>query len=286
MFVSLVGCGQENEMEGEVPSISIGQVFTDDDPNSGMANEAFRLALEAYIGIPVVEIEGVSYLVGVEAMRAGNLDIMFASAFNFVRAQEVVPVEILATLSNPEIEPAHTVFITHINREDINSIEDLRGQTFAFVDAASTSGYLFPKYHLVTNLNLDQNLVMQPGYFFSSAVFSGGHDSSLMGVNFGDFDGAAVVTTVLEMMFEAGVVSEEDIKIIGETEPAPDASYIIRSELPQEIIDDIRSFFLTFDDADYFKQAWGNSNVRFIEGDEEATRHVQSLMDTLEFNFE
>jgi len=280
----LGACGQSADAgnENEITQIRIAQVFDESNPESGQANEAFRLALEEYIGIPVVETENVSYLVGIEAMRAGNMDIMFASVFNYIRANEVTPVEMLATLSNPLNPPAPTVFITRADRDDINSIEDLEGRSFAFVDAASTSGFLFPQYHLATELGLDPTLIMNSGYFFDTAVFAGSHDASLMGVNFGDFDAAAIIGSILPMM--EAVVNPDDIKIIGETASTPDPGYIIRADLPQELIEQIRSFMLSFDDAAYFENVWNNPNARFLPRNEAAIDHVRGMMEVLEFD--
>lgn len=281
----LAACGQTEGQaaSGGVTEIRIAQAIDESNPESGQANEAFRLALEEYIGIPVVEIENVSYLVGVEAMRAGNVDIMLASVFNYVRANEVVPVEMLAAVANPLNPPAPTIFITRSDRDDINTLADLEGKSFAFVDAASTSGFLFPQYHLVEELGLDPSLIMNSGYFFDTAVFSGGHDTSLMGVNFGDYDAAAVIGSILPML--ESVVDLDDIKIIDETMPTPPAGYIVRSELPAELIEQIRSFMLSYDDASFFENVWQNPDARFVESDEAAVDHVRSMMQVLEFDF-
>jgi len=277
----LAGCGQRSEVEDGITALHIGLAVDESNPNSALANEAFRKALEDHIGIPVIEIEDVSYLIGIEAMRAGHLDIMLTSAFNYLMARDVVDVEILVSILNPD-QVDRTVFITHGDRDDINTLEDLEGKTFAFVDAASTTGYLFPKYHLVTNLDLDPNLMMQSGYFFDTAIFSGGHDRTLMGVNFKDFDSGAVLESQLDMMIESGLIALEDIKIIDKTGDVPPMSYMIRSELPDELIKDIRSFFLNFSDEEYFENVWGNVDTRFDEEDKEGLNNVQLLKESLE----
>lgn len=64
-----------------ISQLRIGLAVDDNNPNASMANENFRAGLENHIGIPVVIIEDVTYLVAIEAMRAGNLDVMMASAF-------------------------------------------------------------------------------------------------------------------------------------------------------------------------------------------------------------
>jgi len=280
--VVLTGCGQVTAGEGEISAIRIGITVDDANPMSGAVNTAFLEALEEFIGIPVIGMEDVTYLVGIEAMRAGNLDIMLASAFNYVSAKQVVDVEILTMV--PMDSSSNTIFITRADRDDINSVEDLEGQTFAFVNAASTSGYIFPKYHLVRELGADPQLVTHSGHFFSAVTFSGGHDTSLMGVNFGDFDGAAVVSSIIDSMAGAGIINPDDIKIIGETAPFPTPAYLIRSELPNELIEQIREFFLAFDDADYFYTVWGEYGAavgRYLPPDADGFAYVESMVAAL-----
>ena len=277
---ALVGCGGS---ESDEQVLRIGLAVDESNPDSGIANEAFRVALEEYLGIPVIEVEGVTYVVGIEAMRAGNLDMMFASSFNYVQASQALDVEILATLESSGADTV-TYFITHVDNTDINSIEDLEGRTFAFVDAASTSGYLFPKYHLVTNLSLDPTLLMNSGYFFSTATFSGGHDTSTMGVNFKDFEGAAVVDLILERLTEAGVIDAVNIKIIGQTEPHPAPSYIARADMDADLMERIRGFLLSYDDPAFFEAVWSDPNTRFVAPDIEGYARIMRLVETLGIN--
>ncbi len=282
----LTGCqsvdGAVSAAENEITEIRIANIIDESNPNAGVKNEEFRADLEEYLGISVLETEGASHIVGIEAMRSGAVDIMFVSPFTYFMAAEVVDVELLVSTSVSENAAANsTLFITQRGRDDINSVEDLEGKTFAFVNEASASGFLFPKYYLVSNLDLDQDRLLQSGYFFDAAIFSGSHDSSVMGVRFGDFDGAAVASGVMQPMIDAGVINEDDFKVIGYTEEIPNASYIIRADLPEDLIERIRNFFLNYDNPDFFEAVHSDPEVRFVEVDEEDYSHVRSLMDTL-----
>ena len=277
----LTGCGEGYD-DGEISAIRIGLTVDDSNPASGVANTRLLEALEAFIGIPVIGLEDVTYLVGIEAMRAGNMDIMLASAFNYISARQVVDVELLVT--TPMDSDAHTIFITRANEAEINEIADLEGRTFAFVNAASTSGYIFPKYHLVSEMGLDPLLVTHGSHFFSAVAFSGGHDTSVMGVHFGDFDGAAVASSILDDMAGAGIIDPNNLKVIGRTPAFPAPAYIIRSELPDELIGQIREFFLTFEDEAYFESVWGtwgSGETRYLPPDAEGFAYVASIVATL-----
>ena len=271
-------CG-ENE---NTPTIRIGLTIDESNPVAGeAASRALARAMEDFLGIPVVPILDISYLMGIEAMRNGHLDIMLVSAFNYVRTSAVVDVELLVSLPMREGAANYSAFITRADRDDINTIHDLQGRTFAFVDVVSTMGFVFPSYHLVSELGLNPNLIMLSGYFFDTATFSGGHETSIIGVGMGDFDAAAIGAMFIENMDDRGIINADDFKIIAYTRPVPNPSYIVRSALDRDIIENIRAFFLSFDDPSYFAENWGDGSLRFTYPDIDGFEYVRSMARTL-----
>ena len=274
--IILTGCEGSSSANGEV--LRIGLSLDESNPNAGLANDDFIDALEAYIEMPVEVIEDVTYLIGIEAMRAGNLDMMFASSFNYIQARAAVDVEILATL-NPPTDTV-TYFLTRAD-SDIYTLADFEGRTFAFVNESSTSGFLFPAYDLITEFNLDATQLTAPGHFFGTTIMSGGHDNSLIGLSHGDFDGAAVVDIMVERLHESGVINRDDFRIVGTTRPHPAPSYIVRSALDEALITQLRSFLLTYDNPSFFEVLWDDATVRFSEPDIEGYEYVESVARTL-----
>ena len=270
--------------QSSISQLRIGLAIDDNNPNASVTNENFRLSLQEHIGMPVTIIEDVTYLVAIEAMRAGNLDIMMASAFNYVMARDVVDVELLASIQLAG-EGNNTSFITRADNPNIHSLEDLQGTSFAFVDAASTSGALFPKYELINMFDINPNLIMHSGHFFRTAVYSGSHNASIMGVYFGDFDAAAVATLVINNMENAGAITQDSIRIIAYTDDFPDPTYIARSAIGEDLIASLQEFFLTYDNSDFFYNAWNNPYLRFTPPNQDAFDGVVSLANTLGLNF-
>jgi len=234
-------------------------------PDAAHKNDTFMQAMEAELGIKVNFIEAFEYAVGIEAMKSGKLDILLVSPMSYYQAERLADIEPLVTTGTEGTIPYKTVFVTKSDRDDINSVADLQGKTFAFVDPASLSGYLYPKAKLLVDLGLDTDQLENPDYFFKTVTYSGKHDSSVMGVVMGDYDAAAVALQILDSMTKAGLVKEEDIKIVGETDIIPSACYIMRKDLPQDLKDAIKSFYLGYDDPVFFEQFYQNPNTRFIE---------------------
>jgi phosphonate transport system substrate-binding protein len=275
-FLPLSAC-QSPDGSGDVAEIRIALLIDDGNPQSGLVFEAFRKDLEEHIGIPVRVIEGATHLVGIEAMRAGNLDIMWGSPFVYLLARDATEVERLVVTENPA-SINKTVFITANDR--IHTLDDMRGGTFAFISPASTSGFLYPMYHLMNMLNMERDDILTGG-FFDTVTYSGSQDASIMGTVHGDFDAAAVGGIFIENMTERGLINPGDIKVIAETPPLPDPGYIVRTALGEDVVARIREFFMEYRSEDYFTHNWGGGNDRFSPPDVEGFTYFRSVVRTL-----
>ncbi|MDR1355360.1 MAG: phosphate/phosphite/phosphonate ABC transporter substrate-binding protein [Propionibacteriaceae bacterium] len=259
------GINTSDTKAGWPEKITIVQMPDEGNPDAGTSNDAFRTAMEAALGIEVEELEAFEYAVGIEAMRAGNLELLLVSPMSYYQAKTLAQIEPLVTTATNGALPYKTVFVTRAERDDINSLADLRGTTFAFVDPASSSGYMYPKAELITELGLDSAQLEKPGYFFETVTYSGKHDSSLIGVYMGDYDAVSVAYQTIDQLHEAGIINKDELKIIGETEIIPSACYIMRADLPQDLKDAIRKFYLGYNDTAYFEMFYGDPNIRYVE---------------------
>ena len=272
---TLVGC--DSEEEGTV--LRVGVALDEANPGADAANEHFIASLEEATGMRVEIIEDVSYLIAIEAMRGGNLDMYLASSFQYISASQALEVEILATLDAPGTV---TYFITHADT-DIYTLEDFRDRSFAFVNESSTSGFLFPAYDLIRQFDLDATQIAAPGHFFSTVVMSGAHDNSIIGVYHGDFDGAAVATILLDNLHESGIIDRNSIRVVDQTREHPAVSYIARADLGAELIETLRTFLINYENPEFFAamDALGHPDNRFTLPDAEGYAYVRSLAYTL-----
>ncbi|MGD6960124.1 phosphate/phosphite/phosphonate ABC transporter substrate-binding protein [Rossellomorea aquimaris] len=284
----LVGCGSNetatnsNDVESEWPDkITIVQMPDESNPNAGSKNEEFRKAMEEYLGIEVEELEGGDYSVGLEAMKAGKLEVMLVSPMSYYQAKKMADVEPLVTTESMGAKPYKSVFVTKSTRDDINSLEDLEGKTFAFVDPASSSGYVYPKAKILQSLGLDTDQLENPDYFFKTVAFSGKHDASLMGVVKGDYDAATVALQVIDSLVQADLIKEDDVKIIDETAEIANALYVMRKDIPQDLKDKIKEFYLQYGDEDYFESFYQDSSARFVEAKDADYAEIEEMIKLL-----
>lgn len=281
----MTACGSNKAVsakaDGMPEKITIVTMPDENNPEAGGKNKKFQEDMSKALGIEVDVMEGADYAVGIEAMKNKKLDVLLVSPMSYYQAKERVEIEPIVTTSSAGKEAYRTVFITKKDNDKINKLKDLKGTNFAFVDPASSSGYLYPKYELVKELDLEQEKVEEPNYFFKTVAYSGKHDSSVMGVAKGDYEAAAVAAQVLQSMDDAGLVKKDELKIIGETQEIPNAAYVMRKDLPEELKKKIKDFYLNYDDKEYFKAFYKDDSVKFVEAHDTDYESVKEMMKVL-----
>ncbi len=227
--------------------------------------------------------EAGDYAIGVTALAEGNVDVLYLSPFTYYNATQQADVEPLVTTSGDfSARPYNTIFITKSDRDDIQSLDDLQGKSFAFVDPASSSGFLYPSYDLVTELNLDSDRYLESGYFFDSTVYSGSHVNSMVGVLNENFDAAGVAHAVIDFVpIVAPEYQMSDLKIIHQTDVIPNPFYIVSTDMDPVLKETLLNFYLFWDDADYFEQVYGDPETRYVLVNIDEVNTVLDVVETL-----
>ena len=84
-----------------------------------------------------------SYVAVVEAFGSNRADIAVMNSFGYILANSKFGAEAkLKTIRHGKDYYAGAIYVN--NKSNIKALKDLAGKKFAFTDAASTSGYLFP----------------------------------------------------------------------------------------------------------------------------------------------
>ena len=112
-------------------------------------------------------------------------------------------------------------------------------RTIAFVDPASTSGYIYPMVMLIQK-GLVKN--RDPKTFFREVMFSGAHDASVKALANGHVDAIASFDMVREQYLKD---AERDLFTwIAETPPIPEAGIAARDGLDPAIVARVRAALL------------------------------------------
>ncbi len=106
-------------------------------------------ALGKKIDCKVQVIITTNYSAEIEAMRNNKLELGEFGPLGYILAHQVAKAEAVAAYAGPDGKPStYSAGIVTWPGSGITTIQEVAGKTFAYSDPASTSGHLFPAYHL------------------------------------------------------------------------------------------------------------------------------------------
>jgi phosphonate transport system substrate-binding protein len=229
------GAGEANRDDWP-ETISYGVLPAEDAQVLAQRYAPFEDYLNECFDHPVELFTGTSYTAMIEAMRTGNIHIAKYGPFSFIIAEERAGAEPFVQ-GVQDIENAfYQSFIITRASLGFEDISDLEGASFAFVDAASASGHLFPRAFMVDELGITNDEVES---FLGEVVFAGDHDSTALSVLNGDVDAGAVSDGAwfrLEDEF-ADHPNIDDMVILAPTADIPRSPETIQRDLPQSLKD-------------------------------------------------
>jgi phosphonate transport system substrate-binding protein len=190
------------------------------------------------LGVPVKTFTATSYVGLIEAMGSGKTDIGALNSFGYVLGHEQNGAKILVKTSRKGKLTYQGIFVARAD-SGIKSIEEAKNKRMAWVDPASTSGYLFPAAYLKSQGH-------DPNTFFSQTKFAGSHDNAVRAVYNGDVDVAAVYDDVRERIIDKLPDIKEKVAVIGKTEPIPNDTFSVRKDLDPALAEKIKAALLKY----------------------------------------
>lgn len=187
-----------------------------------------------------------SYITVVEAFGTKRADVSALNTFGYILAHDKYGAEAKLTLIRHGSPTFRAQFVTRADSE-IKTLEDLNGKTVAFVDPASTSGYLLPLKTL-----RDRKIVPK------ETVFAMKHDSVISMIYQKQVDAGAtfysppqgdVLEDARRLVLGQYPDVKEKIKIIELTQPIPNEPFVFRKDMPAEMKKSIGEALLKFVDT-------------------------------------
>ncbi len=146
------------------------------------------------------------------AVENKEVDFFLVNSSMFVTAKVKYGASAIATMINSRqgqaLKSFGGVILTYVDRDDINSIADLKGKRFMAVKDSSFGGWQMA-YKELLNQGLD------PMQDFTSLQFGGTHDNVVLSVQNGEVDAGTVRTDTLERMAATGDIGLSEFKIVG-----------------------------------------------------------------------
>ena len=215
-----------------------------------------------------------SYATVIEAMGAGKVDIGWLATFSYVLAKEKYDAKLLLIVMRFG-SPFYRGQIMVRADSGIETLADLKGKSFAFVDPASTSGHLYPK-SLLLNQGHD------PDTFFSKTVFAGSHNAVVLSLLKGEVDGGAAYDGSRAAVAKSFPEVFKKVRVIAYTKNIPNDTVTVRKGLPPAIEATIKQglqhLAKTPEGGKVLKQVYGITGLLDLDGFFDPVREAGRLL--------
>jgi phosphonate transport system substrate-binding protein len=219
--------------------ITVGFIPAEDSRAMVRQSQAILDIVSQHTGMKVDTFVGSDYNATIEALRSGHIDVALLGPFSYVLATTVAPVEAFAvTVIARTMQPSYQSIIIASKDAPINSLADIKGKSFAFVDPGSTSGFMVPSAAFI-------KMGITPEKDFRQVMYSGGHDATIVAVGSGKVDAGAVADRIYERGCAKGLADCNKLKVVWKSPPIPNDPLLYRKSLPEDTKKKIREAFFS-----------------------------------------
>ena len=219
--------------------LTVGFIPAEDSRAMVRQSQAILDIVAKHTGMKIDAFVGSDYNATIEALRAGHVDVALLGPFSYVLATTVAPVEAFAvTVIARTMQPSYKSIIIAAKDSPINSLADLKGKTFAFVDPGSTSGFMVPSAAFI-------KAGITPEKDFRQVMYSGGHDATIVSVGSGKVDAGAVADRIYERGCAKGLADCNKLKVVWTSPAIPNDPLLYRKTLPEDMKAKIREAFFS-----------------------------------------
>jgi len=219
-------------------TLTVGLIPSEDSRAMIANSQTMMDQLSKALGMPVKPFVAADYNGVNEALRSKRLDVAYLGPFSYVLGTTVADIEAFAVAETKKAGRTfyHSLIVAHKD-SGIQTVADLKGKTFAFVDPSSTSGHLFPKAGLM-------KAGFNPEKDFGRVIFSGSHDSNAVAVQNRKVDAVAIADRILDAAIAKGLAKRDDLVVVWKSEPIPESPTVWRKDLDAALKKRIQAAFL------------------------------------------
>jgi phosphonate transport system substrate-binding protein len=180
------------------------------------------------IGCKVQVYVATGYNAEIEAMRNGKLELAEFGPLGYVLAHQVAKAEAVAAFGGADGKPVtYWASLVTYPSSGIKTVADIRGHAFAFSDAASTSGHLFPAYGLrKAGLDPDKDI---------KAIYAGSHTASFEAIYNHKVDAGELNSEQLQSATQRGHYKDGDLVFLWKSDPIPTDPFAVRGDMPETL---------------------------------------------------
>ncbi len=196
----------------------------------------------------------------IENFVSNDLDGAFFGSFTYTLAHAKLNVEPCARPVSLDGTSTYYGLIFVRTDSGIRTINDMKGKIFAFVDKATTAGYLLPLAFF------KENNIPDYSTYFKETYFTGTHEDAVYDVLNKKANIGAAKNTVYYYLAAIDESIEKDLLILKRSPDVPENALALRKELDDTIKESLKEALLNMHNDDKGRRVLKNFRAkRFIE---------------------
>jgi phosphonate transport system substrate-binding protein len=205
----------------------------------------------------------------IDYFRSSEVDGAFLGSFSYVLVHVIADAEVLVRAEDLYGRSTSSGVIFVRKDSGIRSIRDMKGKRFAFVDKATTAGYLLPLAYF-KKMGIENYKA-----YFKEAYFTGTHTEAIYDVLNGKADIGAARNTIFEKVEATSDRIKNELMVLERFPEEPESGLVVRKGLDAVLKKELKQVLL-----DMYKDPDGQNVLekfgarRFIETTDEDYKMV------------
>lgn len=243
------GSGTGNTVNSTWPtSVTLGSVGEDNATSLMATLQPLADLMKAKMDVTLKVTTGTSYAAMIEAQEAGKAQLVVYGPFSFeIAVNQGVKIQNVGLITDaPNTNGSYysEAVVDPQRTPDITSIKDFAGKKTCFSDPASTSGYLYPSYGLLT-AGISPTTGVTP-------VFAGSDSTTAIDVAQGSCQVGFTNNDDLPPIFTKNHISTSAIKIVWKSQAIPASPIAASDSLPASFRSTLENLLVTDGNSAYF----------------------------------
>jgi len=177
----------------------------------------------------------------IERFTSEKMDGAFFGSFTGALAIEKLGVDPIARPINLDGTSTYHGYLFVRKNSGIKNVKDMKGKKMAFVEKATTAGYIFPIAYL------KENGVTDMKKYFSEYYFTGSHDAAIYAVLDKKADIGAAKHSIYDRVRKADPRVDKELTILAESAKVPSNGLCVRKGLDANIKKKLKEALLNID---------------------------------------
>ena len=174
----------------------------------------------------------------IESFHEKKMDGAFWGSFTGAMAIKKFGMQPIARPVNLDGTSSYYGYILVRKDSGIKNISDMKGKSIAFVEKATTAGYVFPMAYF------KENGIKDIDKYFSEHYFTGSHDAAIHALLNEKVDIACAKNTVYEILARDNPGIKDELYIIARSSDVPSNGLGLRKELAYGVKEELKSALL------------------------------------------